>query len=197
MNGAIAFFDFDGTITTKDSLLKFIKYCKGATAFYIGFALHAPVLAAYKLNIISNQRAKEIILHYFFGKMDIDVFTQCCVSFSKQIIPSLIRPKALQEINKLKAAGAEVVIVSASPEYWLQGWCDSVGAKCIATRLLTKGNKITGKIDGVNCYGEEKVNRIKKKYDLNTFSSVYCYGDTPGDRPMLALGTIRFYKPFR
>jgi phosphatidylglycerophosphatase C len=109
----------------------------------------------------------------------------------------VIRPKALQEIDKLKAAGAGVVIVSASPEYWLQGWCDNIGIKCIATRLLTAGNKLTGKIDGINCYGEEKVNRIKKNYDLDTFSSVYCYGDTPGDKPMLALGTIRFYKPFR
>jgi phosphatidylglycerophosphatase C len=197
VNGTIAFFDFDGTITIKDSLLEFIKYCKGRNAYYLGFALHTPVLAAYKLNIISNQRAKEIMLRYFFGKMNMDVFIQCCANFSEQIIPSLIRPKALQEIDKLKAAGAGVVIVSASPEYWLQGWCDNIGVKCIATRLLTAGNKLTGKIDGINCYGEEKVNRIKKNYDLDTFSSVYCYGDTPGDKPMLALGTIRFYKPFR
>lgn len=197
MNKIIAFFDFDGTVTEKDSLLEFIKYCKGAPAFYLGFVLHAPILVAYKLNIISNQRAKEIMLRYFFGRMSMDEFGKYCSSFSTQVMPSLIRPKALKEINKLKEAGAEVVVVSASPEYWLNYWCSSVDIKCIATRLETDNNRITGKIDGLNCHGKEKVRRITEKYDLNSFSSIYCYGDTPGDKAMLALGTYRFYKPFR
>jgi phosphatidylglycerophosphatase C len=197
VKGAIAFFDFDGTVTNKDSLLEFIKYCKGTPAFYFGFALHAPALAAYKLNIISNHRAKEIMLKYFFGKMSMEQFNEYCVAFNRDIMPSLIRPKALQEIAKLKQAGAEVVIVSASPEYWLNYWCSSMNLNCIATRLITRDNKLTGKIDGKNCHGEEKVRRINEKYNLNTFSSVYCYGDTPGDKYMLSLGNFRFYKPFR
>lgn len=197
MKSTIAFFDFDGTVTNKDSLLEFIKYCKGAPAFYAGFALHAPILAAYKLNIISNQRAKEIMLRYFFGRMSVEQFNEYCISFTRDVMPSLIRPKALKEINKLKDAGAEIVIVSASPEYWLNYWCSSMNLRCIATRLKMKNNKLTGKIDGKNCHGEEKVRRINEQYDLNTFSSVYCYGDTPGDKHMLSLGDYRFYKPFR
>lgn len=197
MKGAIAFLDFDGTVTNKDSLLEFIKYCKGTPAFYLGFLLHAPILVAYKLNIISNHRAKEIMLKYFFGKMSIEQFNEYCVSFNREVMPSLIRPKALIEIDKLKQAGAEVVIVSASPEYWLNFWCSSMNLNCIATRLVTSDNKLTGKIDGKNCHGEEKVRRINEKYNLDTFSSVYCYGDTPGDKYMLSLGNYRFYKPFR
>ncbi len=197
MRPAIAFFDFDGTITAKDSLLEFIKYSKGTFSFYFGFALHAPLLIAYKLNILSNQRAKEIMLNYFFGKMSMEKFNKYCEDFSRDVMPSLIRPKALNEIAKLKDAGAEIVIVSASPEYWLNHWCRSMNLKCIATRLITTNNKITGKIDGLNCYGKEKVRRITENYNLDTFSSVYCYGDTPGDKYMLALGNYRFYKPFR
>ena len=197
MSGAIAFFDFDGTITTKDSLLEFIKFAKGKSAFYTGFMLHTPVLVAYKLKIISNQRAKEMMLQYFFGKMPVEKFTKYCVDFSREVLPSLIRPKAMKEIGTLKEKGFEVVIVSASPECWLKYWCDQHHVKCIATRLVIANNKITGRVDGVNCHGEEKVTRIKLEYDLNNFSSIYCYGDTSGDRPMLALGTARFYKPFR
>lgn len=197
MSRTIAFFDFDGTITTKDTLLEFIKYCKGKAAFYAGFALYSPWLIAYKLKLLSNQRAKEKMLRHFFGGMPADRFIQYCMDFTREVLPSLIRPKALQEIDKLKAAGAEVVVVSASPEYWLRHWCESVGVHCLATRLIVHDNRITGKIDGNNCYGKEKVARIKSHYNLDTFSSVYCYGDTSGDKPMLALGTIRFYKPFR
>jgi len=193
----VAFFDFDGTITNKDSLLEFIRYCKGRNAFYAGFILNAPYLVAYKLRIISNQRAKEKMLHHFFGNMPVEVFNHHCESFFQEIIPSLIRPKALKEIKKLQEAGAEVVIVSASPENWLRSWCISMHVKLIGTRLEICNNRITGKIDGNNCHGKEKVSRIKKSFDLSVFTSVYCYGDTPGDKPMLSLGNHAFYKPFR
>ena len=102
MNRVIAFFDFDGTITTKDSLLEFIKYVKGDTAFYFGFFLHLPVLILYKLQIVPNQRAKEIMLRYFFGKMNSEICTNHCEQFIKDKLPSLLRPKALHEIKKLK-----------------------------------------------------------------------------------------------
>ncbi|HTE07327.1 MAG TPA: HAD family hydrolase [Flavitalea sp.] len=197
MSKLIAFFDFDGTITTKDTLLEFIKYSKGNLRFYTGFALHAPVLLAYKLNIISNQRAKEIMLRHFFGRMDIDKFNSVAAEFSTSVVPSLIRPKALSEIGKLKTLNAEIVIVSASPENWISGWCARQGIRCIATRLVVEDNKITGRILGINCHGEEKVNRIRTDFDLSLYSDLYCYGDTNGDLPMLALGTYRFFKPFR
>jgi HAD superfamily hydrolase (TIGR01490 family) len=196
VNKTIAFFDFDGTITTKDSLLEFIRYVKGDAAFYIGFLLHSPILILYKLQIVSNQFAKEMMLRYFFGKMDVNVFNNHCEDFIKKKIPSLIRPKALHEIKTLQNGGAKVVVVSASPENWLNAWCSSVGTDCIATRLVIDNNRITGKIDGRNCHGEEKVNRIRSRYNLNDFSSVYAYGDTPADRHMLSLANIRFYKPF-
>lgn len=197
MKNTIAFFDFDGTITSKDSLLEFIRYTKGDFAFYSGFALHAPVLAAYKLQIISNQRAKEIMLKYFFGKMPLENFQDLCEKFNRERMPSLIREKAMREIRKLQLSGADVVVVSASPENWLMHWCSQLGVECIATKMLINNNRITGKIDGRNCYGLEKVRRIREKYNLDNYSNVYCYGDTPGDRHMLSLGNVRFYKPFR
>src|SRR5690606_17192483 len=124
---------------------------KGHTAFYLGFLLHAPFLIAYKLKIISNQRAKEMILRYFFGKMAVGEFSACCDGFVRDIAPSLIRPKAVREIAKLKEAGAEVVIVSASPINWVGKWSESMQLPCIATRLVVEDNRITGNIDGKNC----------------------------------------------
>src|SRR4051812_36341838 len=138
-----------------------------------------------------------MMLKYFFGGMSVDDFNILCNDFSKEVLPSLIRSKAMNEIIKLKEIGAEVVIVSASPENWLLQWCNKVGVKCIATKLVITKNKITGKIEGLNCHGDEKVRRIKESYHLPSYASVYCYGDTPGDRPMLALANITFYKPFR
>lgn len=197
MNRIIAFFDFDGTITTKDTLLEFIKFVKGDASFYFGFILHSPILVLYKLNIISNQRAKEIMLNYFFGKMKAEKFSTHCEKFISEKLPDLLRDKAMHEIKKMQEAGAEVVIVSASPENWLQSWCLANDVKCIATKLTTHDDRITGRIAGLNCHGKEKVRRINEAFNLADYSSVYAYGDTPGDRYMLAIANYRFYKPFR
>ncbi len=197
MSRSIAFFDFDGTITTKDTLLEIFKYRHGKAKFYFGFLLNSPFLVAYKAGVISNQLAKERTLQFFFGGMKEADFNTFCEQFAAEAIPSLIREKALKEIDKLKRAGAEVVIVSASPENWLRPWCASLNLPLLATRLEVNKEKITGKIKGNNCHGEEKVRRIREAYDLSQYNSIYCYGDTSGDKPMLALATHSFYQPFR
>jgi len=198
----IAFFDFDGTITTKDTLLEFIRFGRGKIRFAVGFLLNTPWLVAMKLKLISNQAAKQRVLSYFFGKRSLASFSRQCDEFAREVLPHLIRPKALAEIHRLKETGATVVIVSASPENWITLWAEQTGADLIATRLGVftdeKGEtRLTGRIEGANCYGEEKVNRIHQRFVLPDYTEIYTYGDTSGDKPMLRLGTASFFKPFR
>ena len=197
MKKKIAFFDFDGTITKKDTLLEFIKFNQGALRLYFGFLLHSPWLVAYKLKIISNQAAKEKILEFFFGKMNFDLFQERCNQFAVDIVPGLVRPKALEEIKKLQNSGMSVVIVTSSPENWISNWAEMVQAKLIDTRLEIKDGLVTGKIMGKNCHGKEKVKRIQEEYDLSQYDEIYAYGDTAGDKPMLSLANFPFMKPFR
>jgi HAD superfamily hydrolase (TIGR01490 family) len=198
----IAFFDFDGTITTKDTLLEFIRFSKGILRFNLGFLLNSPWLLAMKLKLISNQKAKERILTHFFGKQPVPGFRQQCEAFSNEMLPGLIRPKALTEFNRLRDAGASIVIVSASPEDWIRHWAAAQGAELIATRLESFSDpsgvsRLTGRIEGVNCHGEEKVNRIRQRFALADYKEIYAYGDSSGDKPMLQLATASFFKPFR
>jgi phosphatidylglycerophosphatase C len=193
----IAFFDFDGTITTKDTLLEIIKYQKGSTLFYVGFILYSPILIAFKLKIISNSLAKQQILKFFFGNNRFKDFQLKCDAFTDSMLPRLIRPKALREIRKLKDINAEVVIVSASAGNWIKNWTESLELKLISTILECRNEKITGRFEGRNCHGKEKVNRIKAIYDLSQYDEIYCYGDSSGDKPMLSLANISFFKPFR
>jgi phosphatidylglycerophosphatase C len=193
----IAFFDFDGTISTKDTLLELIKYQKGRFLFYIGFLINVPYLIAYKLKIIPNSTAKQKVLKFFFNKTPLSFFQLQCDRFASSVLPSLIRPKALLEIKKLQKIGTDVVVVSASAKNWLLTWAEEMDVQLIATMLEVKNERLTGMIDGENCHGQEKVNRIEAAYDLSKYDEIYCYGDSPGDEPMLALGTFSFYKPFR
>jgi HAD superfamily hydrolase (TIGR01490 family) len=192
----IAFFDFDGTITTKDTLLEFIKFSKGSFRFYVGFIMNAPYLLAFKLGIITNHSAKEKILRFFFHDTPVEVFKKHCEDFSRSILPKLIRPKAVEEIQKLKQNNTIIAVVSASPENWIEGWAKSLGLELIASRLEVNAGKLTGKMLGKNCHGDEKVNRIAEIYNLSDYSIVAAYGDSNGDKPMLQLARKAYYKPF-
>ncbi len=193
----IAFFDFDGTITSKDTLLEIIKFQKGTLWFYIGLLIISPYIIAYKFKLISNQSAKEKVLKYFFGGTDEKKFQLACDSFAAEKLPALIRTKALHEIKKHLALGSEIVIVTASASNWFRQWSNEYNIKIISSVLEIDNNKITGRLIGKNCYGNEKVSLIKQHYNLHEYNEIYCYGDTSGDTPMLELGSIAFYKPFR
>ncbi len=197
MSKSIAFFDFDGTITTKDTYLEFIRFAKGDFRFFTGFLLNSPVMAGYLAKLVPHYVAKERMLTHYFKGTPLSEFQNKCDSFSNKIVPGLIRPGALEEIKTLQANGTTVVIVSASFGNWIQQWATSLQLELIATIPQIKEGKLTGKIDGKNCHGEEKVRRIKEKFELGQYAEIHAYGDTGGDKPMLALATKACYKPFR
>jgi len=193
----IAFFDFDGTVTTRDSLPEIIKFLMGRPAYYTGIFLNTPWLIAYSIKLISGDRAKEKILSYFFSGIPENIFQEQCDLFADGIVPGLIRPGAVAEMDRLRKAGFEMVIISASAENWIRNFAKRRSLELVATKLQVKNGLITGKIEGKNCKGEEKVIRIKERWDLGSYEDIYVYGDSPADKPMMALATRSFYKPFR
>lgn len=197
MKKKVALFDFDGTITTEDSLLAFIRFTKGRLVFVAGWICLIPVLFAMKAKLISNHKAKEYALRLFFGGTTADRFDRWCQQFAQSYLPGIIRPGALEKIKELQNNENEVVIVSASPENWLIYWTNQHGLSLIGTRLQLKNNRITGLIEGKNCHGTEKVNRIQKSYPAETTEITAAFGDTKGDLPMLKLAAVAHWKPFR
>ncbi len=193
----IAFFDFDGTITDKDTMLELIKFSKGITAFYAGFLANAAFLIGLKLKLVSNQRTKEKVLTHFFKGMELAGFQQMCDRFIDEKLSAFIRPGALHEIKTLQSKGFEIAIVSASAENWIRKWSDNLNISSLASRLEVVDGKLSGNLAGLNCHGDEKVNRIRAAYNLSLYEEIYCYGDSSGDKQMLKLATRAFYKPFR
>ena len=193
----LALFDFDGTITTKDSMVEFLLYAVGKRAYYFGLFRLSPILIAYKLKLYSNNRAKERLLGYFFKPIGLKKFQKLVIGYSNDEIDKIIRKEALKKIAWHKQQGDEVVVVSASMECWLKNWCERQNIKLIATRLEIENGKFTGKFKTKNCYGQEKVNRLKELYHIENYSHIYAYGDSRGDRELLTLADEAFYRPFR
>lgn len=192
----IAFFDFDGTITASDSLIKFIRYAAGEVKTAWGLLLLSPMFVAYKIKLIPNYKAKQYILSHFFKGMDEQQFQKIAQEYSLNHIDTIVRSKAMATIAWHKAQGHTVAVVSASIENWLKPWCDKNGLDLIATRLQINNGKLTGEFATQNCYGIEKVNRIKERYNLAEYNSIYAYGDDLGDKEMLGIANERYYKHF-
>lgn len=193
----LALFDFDGTITSRDTLFLFLRYIKGDFFFFRHMTLLLPIFLLYFLRIITNEQAKTIVLRKFLKGLPIEVVSQKAEAFVVNKLPGFIRMGALQNINDLIRQEAQVVIVTASAEFWVKPWCDQLGILCIGTKLEVCNGKLTGRLVGKNCYGIEKVNRIKGMINLESFKTIMAYGDSKGDLPMLSLAHDKFYKPFR
>jgi len=190
----IAFFDFDGTISSRDSFVDFIIYACGYKKFITGILWSSPFLIMYKLKIIPNWIAKEKVITLFFGGWSDDRFNTTSIRYSQERLPQIIRERAKRAIEFHKRNGDEIVVVSASPENWLQSWCSSYGLNLISTKLEIKNCRITGKLSTPNCYGIQKVIRINERFNLNEYDTIYAYGDSRGDKEMLNLADVKFYK---
>ena len=189
--------DFDGTITRRDSLFDFIKFYRGQGAFYVGMLQLLPRLVKFKAGFIPNWKAKEYVLTHFFANEPIATFQHRCDEYSQQRLPQIVKESALRKIREFQESGADIYLVSASAENWLCGWCEAIGIRLIATRLATQNGRITGKILNSNCYGPEKVERIRCEVDLERYPSIYAYGDSRGDQNMLALAHYPHYRFFK
>jgi len=190
----LALFDFDGTITFKDSFGDFIAYAVGRRRLITGAVLLSPMLLGNVLGLISNWRAKEIVSTYFFGGWDARGFVELASKYSRERLPHLIREIALERIAWHKQQGDKVVVVSASIDLWLADWCTDRALDLIATKLAIEDGKVTGRFSTRNCSGQEKVRRIGERYDVKSFDRVYAYGDSAGDKAMLGMADEKYYR---
>ena len=192
-------FDFDGTLTTKDTLLEFIRFAKGSGQMFRGFLLFSPLLILMKLHLFPNWKVKQKIFSYFFKGMKIDDFNALCTRFAERN-KHLLRPAG---IEKVKQAIAEehntVLIISASIDNWVRPFFDEIDKKIqvLGTQIETKEGRLTGQFTSKNCYGEEKVNRLTALYPHREAYYLIAFGDSRGDKELLAFADKGFYKPFR
>ena len=191
-------FDFDGTLTTKDTLLEFIRFTRGNTAFLFGFLLFSPLLVLMKLKLYPNWKTKQRVFSWFFKGMLIDDFNHLCTEFAfhnKQ----LLRPKGVKAIRKAIEEGAQVVIISASIDNWVCPFFDEMDNNIIVvgTKIEVLNNRLTGKFITNNCYGAEKVKRLQVLFPQRNAYILIAFGDSRGDKELLAYADQGFYKPFR
>ena len=204
MKKRIYAFDFDGTLTTHDTLIAFIRYARGTRAFVLGFLLHAHLLVLMKLGFYPNWKAKQKVFSYFFKGMSLEDFDALCQRFAANN-RQLLRLEGVRMLEQARADGADIVIVSASIDNWVKpfftspdGLADNLPKiTVLGTQIEIADRKLTGFFLTKNCYGPEKVNRILDLYPDRCAYHLTAYGDSRGDKELLAFADESHYKPFR
>jgi HAD superfamily hydrolase (TIGR01490 family) len=188
MRKSLALFDFDGTISSKDSFLYFLLFTHKLPQIAANVLRTSPSLVAYKLGFISNETAKQRLFKNFYGGVSKSEFDNWTANFLPHI-NSFVKQKALAQIQKHQQQGDRVIVVSAGFDLILQKWCDQQNIELLATRIAIDNDVITGYFASPNCYGAEKVNRVNSLLKLSEYENIYAYGDSRGDLEMIEIAT--------
>jgi HAD superfamily hydrolase (TIGR01490 family) len=189
---SVALFDLDGTLTRRDTLFDFLRFYSGNLTFCSKLILIAPVLAVNYFLKHEEQIAKENLLSFFLKNKPRKFLEEIAMRYADRL-DDLVKPNVWKRLQELKTCGVRVAIVSASLDLWLDPWCRRHGLDLISSRALWIHNRFSGRLDGPNCRGEEKVRRIQEYFGENIVV-VEAWGDSPADFPMLRLAQRAYYR---
>ena len=165
----VVVFDFDGTLTTKDTLIEFIKFSCGISKFYLGFLLYATLLVLMKFNLYPNWKK-------------ISDFSKLGEDFAKRS-KGIKKESIITELNNFREEGASIYVISASIDEWVRPFCIRLGVpNVIGTKVeVDSFGKLTGRFLTPNCYGQEKVCRLLEIEPNREEYILVAYGDSKGD----------------
>ncbi len=193
----IAAFDFDGTITTKDTFLAFLYRAFGKPRVYAALAALSWHGLLVWLGLASRDRFKELLVARLFVGVSVQRLQAIGVEHA-QYIYSLCRPQAIERIRWHQQQGHHLVMVSASLDFYLAPIAQRLGFDdLLCTRLEAESGLCTGRLQGQNCRAAVKVSCLRELFaDLDSYL-LYAYGDSAGDAELLAQADVSSYKPFR
>lgn len=191
----IYLFDFDGTITSVDTLFDFLKnsFPKEYKLKYLKFIFHFILV---KLKIREAETVKQRFISSFLKgktKSEINSLSENYFNLRKKHI---LRSRAIEYMAQIDSQD-EKYIVTASLDIWVEPFAKFLGTKLICTKAEFDSNELfTGRFSTPNCNYQEKKNRILKEIDLESYSQIFAFGDSKGDFQMFSLATKTFFKPF-
>jgi len=189
----VAAFDLDGTLTRGDTLLPFLRRARGGERLSRAVLVHSLLITRALTSGRHRDRAKEAFLAHMLQHQDVSTLRTTAASFAEEVVDRRLRSDVLDRVRAHRRAGHELVIVSASPEIYVNPIGRLLGFDAIlATRLETGPNgRLTGRIEGLNCRGAEKLARLTA-WTGDVPAIVYAYGDSAGDRELLAGADVAF-----
>ena len=187
----VAAFDFDGTLTRSDSVVPFLRLVGGRRRLVLQLARHAPSVAMAAARR-DRDRIKALATDAVFRSVPRARVDALALQFGRSIAVRGLRDDVVARLGWHLEQGHHVVIVSASYEPYVRVVAGALGVTDVVTTRLgvDREDVCTGRLDGANCRGAEKVNRLEQWLSQHGLAradiELWAYGDSPGDREMLA-----------
>lgn len=193
---SIAVFDFDGTLTHRDTLLSFLKTGSKPISIICRCLTAAPWLIGFVMGISSRQLAKEALLTSFLKNSACELWENYADDFVRNTLPFLVNPKALERFYWHRDRGDNCLLVSATLGLYLRPWAEREGFKAVISSELevTEEGILTGRLATPNCWGPEKVRRLAELLGPRENYYLYAYGDSRGDKELLEYADEGFQK---
>ncbi len=193
---ALALFDFDGTISNKDSFVAFMKFTHGTPVFVMRMAMGFLTFFGWKIGLVKSHYTKVKALRSFYKGWTKEQMNEARKRFTAEVIPKILFPKALERITWHKEQGHRIIVVTASCDAWLGDWTNQMNLEILCTEMELKNGVYTGELSKPNCRGKEKVNRVKQHLNIEDYSEVFAYGNDHGDNQLLGMADHPHFREF-
>lgn len=190
----LALFDFDGTITTRETFPDFVRAAAPPERIARGRWQLAPWVAGYRLGLVPGTTIRAKVADLAFRGVRQDVLRERAEQFAHDALPPLLRPEAMARIEWHRRRGDRIVVVSGGFDLYLAPWCGTHALDLICSSLESVDGVLTGGYQGAQCVNEEKARRVRARYPRTQYREVHAYGDTREDRALLALADHVAYR---
>ncbi len=190
----LAIYDMDRTITRTGTYTPFLLHAARRLAPWrlVLAPLVAVAMAGYAARLISRKRLKEINQALLLGhSVSRAALAPVAASFAEAVMRGNVLPGALARIAADRAAGRRLVLATASYRLYVEAIAERLGFDdVIATNSVAGvGDRLMARIDGVNCYGPDKLRMIEawlRTQDLARGAiRVLFYSDHASDAPVM------------
>jgi phosphatidylglycerophosphatase C len=195
MGRTIAAFDFDGTLTRRDTVLPFLVRVCGRAKVARAVARVAPSAGRARFSravgeLHHRDVTKAAILRDLLAGQDAARLARHGEAYA-ETLSGLLRPAMVRQLQWHRDEGHEIVIVSASLAAYLEPFAASSGVGHVIGVELETGpdGMLTGALRGPNVRGPEKATRLRAWLDGDEPEAMWAYGNSSGDRELLEMAT--------
>jgi len=185
MTGIVAAFDFDGTVTRRDTLVPFLRGMAPSSRLLRGARRS---LAAVGERHADRRRdlVKATMVRAVFEGRDVEEVAAAARSYALTL-PNGFRADTLERVAWHRDQDHRLVLVSASLAMYARPAVEALGfSDVLAVELETCDGSFTGAMTGPNVRGPEKALGLRALLG-DRIDELWAYGNSTGDDAMLAM----------
>ncbi|MDB2613976.1 HAD-IB family hydrolase, partial [Chlamydiales bacterium] len=167
-------------------------YSQGIWKGVLGTVKMVPSFLLYLIKKKSRAEIKVLFVTTFFKGIPLDKLQKTAENYTVEKVLPRLRKETLKSLKWHQDQGHRVILISANLDFIVEPMKEHLNIpELLATSVeVNQEGLLTGRLKSKNCWGEEKVNRLKALIGENCKNPVYAYGDSRGDKELLAFSNF-------